>query len=106
MSTLAGCIYTETDLDFRHDASLNLIAEGYWKACGIFAGKLEECHILKPLIISYFVDLRRGIRYNIEMFNSRYDHDTSSKLSPICYSLKTDIDEILSKFGSKFIFGF
>ena len=28
----------------------------------------------KPLIISYFVDLRRGTRYNIEMFNSRYDH--------------------------------
>ncbi len=38
---------------------------------------------VKPLIISYFVDLRRGTRYNIEMFNSRYDHDTSSKLYPV-----------------------
>ena len=37
-----------------------------------------DCLFSKPLIKSYFVDLRRGTRYNIEMFNSRYDHDTSS----------------------------
>ncbi len=42
-----GCGYTDTDLGFQAGGSANPIPEGYWKVCGIFAGRMEECHILR-----------------------------------------------------------
>lgn len=47
LALLPGCVYTETDLGFPVAGAAKVIPAGYWQVCGIFAGKSEECHVVK-----------------------------------------------------------